>query len=65
MAVRKPTALRDTMYWISTYEVADDPGRDGEWTPVASAPTLWALRPVIRELRSRGYDTVSVAIERR
>jgi hypothetical protein len=50
-------------YVISVYEPADRPGRDGKFVEVASAPTLWALRAAIREVR-RYYDSVSYAIDR-
>jgi hypothetical protein len=52
------------MYIISSYDVADDPGRDGDWTEVASGPSLMALRPAIRDLFGRCYSTCSISVDR-
>jgi hypothetical protein len=52
------------MYVVSTYDPADDPCKDGEWTIVAKVPTPLRLRPIIRELRRCGYSSVSIAVDK-
>lgn len=51
------------MYHVNTYDSADDPGKDGVWRLVATVERPMQLRPVIRELRGRGYSEISVAID--
>ena len=51
-------------YLIRTYDVADDPGKDGDWAEIARGPSLMALRPVLCDLLARGYDNPSIAVDR-
>jgi hypothetical protein len=49
-------------YYIQTYDVADEPGRDGEWTTIATGLTLWGLKRAIQDAYSRGYSEVSIYV---
>ncbi len=51
-------------YTVSTYDVDDDPSKDGDWTEVISGVGLWALRPIVRELYSHGYSSASILVSR-
>lgn len=52
-------------YRFSTYDVADDPSRDGEWTVRAEGVGRWGIRTWTRTLMGEGYDTYSILVERR
>jgi hypothetical protein len=51
-------------YMLATYDVADDPGKDGDWTVRAQGLTLFQLRGPLREWRAAGYSNVSILVER-
>jgi hypothetical protein len=51
-------------YRVSTYDVADDPSRDGDWTVRRTDLARRELYGVIVELYGEGYDTPSILVER-
>jgi hypothetical protein len=53
-----------TTYRISLYDVADDPGQEGDWRIEWAGLSLWGLRRVLRLAYGRGYSEVSILVER-
>lgn len=56
--------LREPTYSVSTYDVNDDPGKDGEWMEFKANVGQWELRNVLKELYSAGYSRMSVLVQR-
>jgi hypothetical protein len=54
---------KDRTYIVSTYDVADDPSKDGDWTVVESDLPFSHLRRCLERLLNQSYDTVSIAVE--
>ncbi len=51
-------------YIVSTYDPADDPAKDGDWTEYRRVDRPMQLRAPIRELYAQGYCNMSIAVDR-
>jgi hypothetical protein len=51
------------LYTISSYDIADDPGKDGDWTKVAENVPLDKAREAYDGLFCAGYCSLSICVD--
>jgi hypothetical protein len=55
---------RKWRYLVCTIDPGPRPDDEFERNPFASALTAWGLRVILRILYARGYDVVSITVEK-